>query len=179
MIFLRPGVKGTFSGAFQKPYPKLCWGLAYQYCPRGRTAHLRQPFPSSCSFSLGSLALAQLPSMHILRQIPCQDQLENNHRRADISFLKNKAGSPFCGQCHHSFLDGMPQTKLVISEANYTKTLLYNLSFNGGKKKGREVDQTFPIKEYQSWDLSSEFAIMSSDPQQWFLECNNRGHLAQ
>lgn len=139
MIFLRPGVKGTFSGAFQKPYPKLCWGLAYQYCPRGRTAHLlRQPFPSSCSFSLGSLALAQLPSMHFLRHIPCQDQLENNHRRADISFLKNKAGSPFCGQYHHSFLDVMPQTKLVISEANYTKILLYNLSFNGKKKKKAE-----------------------------------------
>lgn len=40
------------------------------------------------SFSLGSFALAQLPSMHILRQISCQDQFKNNHRRADISFLK-------------------------------------------------------------------------------------------
>lgn len=29
----------------------------------------------------------------------------------------------------------MPQTKLAISEANYTKILLYNLSLNEGKKK--------------------------------------------
>lgn len=61
----------------------------------------------------------------------------------------------------------MPQTKLAISEANYTKVLLYNLSLNEGekkKKRGREVHQIFAAKEYQSWDLSSEFAVMSSDP---------------
>lgn len=38
----------------------------------------------------------------------------------------------------------MPQAKLVISEANYTKTLLYSLSFNGKKEAERLIKFSQP-----------------------------------